>query len=76
MDSCLDSNAFLVRINWIPVPSTSGSYGRMANEIQLDSEIFKILYKLNYLDFYFFDISAMLLIVLEVHFSLFSQTKV
>ena len=44
--------------------------GRSADETRLDFKIFKILYRLNYLDFYFIDISAMLLIVLEVHFSL------
>ena len=37
--------------------------------------IFKILYRLNYLDFYFVYSSAMLLIVLEVHFSLRFSTK-
>ena len=35
--------------------------GRLADEIELDFEIFKILYRLNYLDFYFVDISTMLL---------------
>ena len=49
--------------------------GRLADEIELDFEIFKILYRLNYLDFYFVDISAMLLIVLEVHFSLLFSNK-
>ena len=36
--------------------------------------IVKILYRLNYLDFYFVDIIAMLL-VLEVHFSLLLSSK-
>ena len=65
------------------MPNISGSYGRLAgwqagrlaDEIRLDFETFKILYKLNYLDFYFVDISVMLLIVLEVHFSLFFSNK-
>ena len=46
--------------------------GRLADKIQLDFEIFKILYRL---DFYFFDISEMLLIVLEVHFGLLFSNK-
>ena len=61
------------------MPSASWSYGRLAgrlaDEIWLDLEIFKILYMLNYLDFYFVDISAMLLIVLEAHFSLLFSNK-
>ena len=44
--------------------------GRLADEIGLDFKILKILYRLNYFDFYFVYSSAMLLIVLEVHFSL------
>ena len=36
----------------------------------------KILYRLNYLDFCFIDISAMLLIVLKVHFSRLFSNKV
>ena len=47
----------------------------MADEIGLDFEILKILYRLNYLDFYFVYSSAMLLIVLEVHFSLLFSNK-
>ena len=53
----------------------SGSYGRLADEIRLDFKIFFILCRLNYLDFYFVDISTMLLIVLEVHFSLCFSNK-
>ena len=49
--------------------------GRLADEIRLDFEILKILYRLNYLDFYFVYSSAMLLIVLEVHFSLLFSNK-
>ena len=48
---------------------------RLADEIRLDFEILKILYRLNYLDFYFVYSSAMLLIVLEVHFSLLFSNK-
>ena len=66
--------AYLVRKNWASAPSASGSYsrlaGRLADEIWLDFEILKILYRLNYLDFYFVYSSATLLIVLEVQFSL------
>ena len=50
--------------------------GKQADEIQLDFEILKIHYRLNYLDFYFVYSSAMLLIVLEVHFSLLFSNKV
>ena len=50
--------------------------GRLADEIRLDFEILRILYRLNYLDFYFVYSSVMLLIVLEVHFSLLFLTKV
>ena len=57
------------------MPSTSGSYSRLADKIWLDFEIIKILYRLNYLDFYFVDISAMLLIVLEDHFHLLVTNK-
>ena len=57
------------------MPSASGSYGKLADEIRLDFVILKILYRLNYLDFYFDDISVMLLIVLEVHFSLLFSNK-
>ena len=39
------------------------------------SKILKILYRLKYLDFYFIYSSAMLLIVLEVHFSLLFSDK-
>ena len=49
--------------------------GMLADKIWLNFKIFIILYRLNYLDFYFVDISAMLLIVLEVHFSLFFSNK-
>ena len=72
-----------MRKNWASTPSASGSYGRqagrqagrLADEIRLDFEILKILYRLNYLDFYFVYSSAMLLIVLEVHFSLLFSNK-
>ena len=49
--------------------------GRLADEIRLDFEILKILYRLNYLDFYFLYSSTMLLIVLEVYFSLLFSNK-
>ena len=49
--------------------------GRLADEIWLDFEILKILYRLKYLDFYFVYSSTMLLIVLEVHFSLLFSNK-
>ena len=47
----------IVRKNWAHAPTASGSYGRLvdwlADKMQVDFEIFKILYRLNYLDFYF-----------------------
>ena len=49
--------------------------GQLADEIRVDFEIFKILYRLNYLAFHFVDISTMLLIVLEVHFNLLFSNK-
>ena len=52
------------------MPNASGSYGRLIDEILLDCEILKILYGLNYFDFYFMYSGAMLLIVLEMQFSL------
>ena len=64
-----------MRKNWASTPSTSWSYGRLADEIRLDFAILKILYRLNYLDFYFVYSSAILLIVLEVHFSLLFSNK-
>ena len=33
--------------------SATGSYGRLGDKVQMDFEIFKIPYNLNYLDFYF-----------------------
>ena len=49
--------------------------GWQADEIRLDYAMIKIIYRLNYLDFYFVAIIAMLVIVLEVHFSLLSLKK-
>ena len=43
---------------------------QQADKIRLDCEILKILCRLKYFDFYFVYSSAMLLIVLEMHFSL------
>ena len=49
--------------------------GWQADKIRLDFVIIKILYRLNYLDFYFVDTIAMLLIVLEVDFTLLFLSK-
>ena len=49
--------------------------GWLADEIRLDCEILKILYRLNYLDFCFIYSSVILLIVLEVHFNLLFSNK-
>ena len=54
--------------NWSHI--ANGSYDRLAGEIWVDFETFKFLNSsLYYLDFYLVNISAMLLIVLEVYFS-------
>ena len=39
--------------NWTHTPSTSGSCGRLADEMWVEVEFFKILYRLNYSDFYY-----------------------
>ena len=44
--------------DWTYMPRASGSYGQLAgwlaDEIQVEFEIFKILYRVYYLDCYFF----------------------
>ena len=54
IDLYLDSNRLSCEKNWTPTPSSSGSYGRQAGEIQLDFKILKILYRVNYMDFTLF----------------------
>ena len=49
--------------------------GRLADEILVDFEIFKKFYTLQCLVFHIVNITAMLLIVLEVHFSWFYLNK-
>ena len=49
--------------------------GRPVEERTLYFKIFKILYRLNHLDFYCGNISTMLLIVLEMHFNLLFSNK-
>ena len=75
INSYLDSNRLSCEKKLDPMPSTNGSYGSLADKTQLDIEILKIPYRLNYLDVYFVDISLMLLIVLEKHFSLLFSNK-
>ena len=41
-------SSFLWEKNWVHMPSSSGSYGRLAAKIQVDFEIFRILYRLNF----------------------------
>ena len=48
---------------------------RLTEKMWVDFIIFKFLYRLNYLDFCFIDISAMLLMVLEVNFSQLLSNK-
>ena len=49
MDLFLNSNRLSCEKNWSSRPSTSGSYsklaGRLADKLQMDFEIFKILYR-------------------------------
>ena len=40
-DSCLDSDRLSCAKNWIHMPSTSGSHGRLADEIQVDFKTLK-----------------------------------
>ena len=76
--------AFLVRKTQIHTPITSGSYSRqagrqpgwLADKIWVDFKVFKILYRLNYLDSGFIDISTTSIIVLEVYFSWLFSNKV
>ena len=51
--------AILLRNNWTHTPSASGSYSRLADEMLVEVEFFKIPYRLNYPDFYY--VYAMLL---------------
>ena len=57
----------------------SGSYGRLAgwlaDEIRVDFKIFKILYRLNYSDFYFIYYCYNVIIVLSMHFNRFFSAK-
>ena len=39
---------FIVCNFWNPTPSATGSYGRQADEIQVNFEIFKVGYRLKY----------------------------
>ena len=56
-------------------PSASGSYGRLADKVWVDYEIFRIFYRLCSLDFYFFNITALLFIVQKCISVDFSQLK-
>ena len=59
----LDSNCLSCKKNWTPMLALVGLMaGRVADKIQLDFEILKILH--NHLDFYFVYSSVMLLLVL------------
>ena len=63
---------YLVRENWTSIPSASGSYGRLADERRLDFKILEILYRFNYLDFYFVYSSGKFY---KCNLVCFSQTK-
>ena len=47
----LEVNYHSCEKNWTHTTSTSGSNGRLADEMQVEDEIFKISYRLNYSDF-------------------------
>ena len=69
-----------MRKTWSYPPTTSGSYGREAggrpaDEIQMGFKIFKILYKLNYLGYYFVYYHSNVTTVLELHFSWLLSSK-
>ena len=67
MDSYLDSNyLFVIKTESPHLVLVGLTAGKLAGELGLDFEIYKIFFRLNYLDFYFVDISAMLLVVLKV----------
>ena len=56
----------IVRKNWPYPPTAGGSYGRQGgrpeDKIRVDFEILKLLYRLNYSEFYFvYNITAILL---------------
>ena len=68
--TCVGVLIFCVfRMNWPYPPTTSGSYGllvglaagRQADEIRMDFEIFKILYRVDHSDFILFNITAILI---------------
>ena len=67
-DLCLDNDGLsnMKRTGPICLALVNVIAGRLADEIWMDFKIFKTFHRL---DFYFVNITAMLLIVLEVHFS-------
>ena len=72
-----------MRKNWAHAPTASGSYSRLAgwlagwlaDEMRVDFKIFKILYRLNYSDFYYVLYCYNVIIVLSMHFNWFFSTK-
>ena len=77
-DLYLDSNHLSCEKNWTSHLALVGlAVGLQVDQIRLDFIIIKILYRLNYLDFYLVDTIAMLIIVLEVHFTpLYSKQSI
>ena len=47
-----DVNHNLVRKTWTYMPSTSGYYGRLADEMHVEVDIIKVPYRLSYSDIY------------------------
>ena len=73
-DSYLESSHLSCGKKVDPTPSAREVLWQV-DEIKLYFKIFKVLYMLKYLDFYLVNISTMLLIVLEMHFSLLFSNK-
>ena len=66
---------------WPYPPTASGPMserqgGRPADEIQVDFKILKLLYRLDYSDFYFVQYHCIFTAVLELHSANFCQVKV
>ena len=72
-DLCLDNDHLSCEKIWTHTPSASGSYSRLANEIWVDIKIFKIFYRLNYLDFYFVNVYCNVINNVKSTFWLFSN---
>ena len=68
-----------MRKNWPYPPTVSGSFGRevgrLADKVRVSFENFKILYRLNYLRFYFVYHHCNVTTVIVLHFSQLLSSK-